>query len=78
MGAGKVQVKELKMIETMYQINGYFHLNVFSVRNLSIIRMIDAPFPYEIRSKISLISSGCFTGMETGWELSRASIPKTS
>jgi hypothetical protein len=36
-------------------------LKVSVVRKLSIILMIDDPFPYEIRSKISLISSGCRT-----------------
>ena len=35
---------------------------------------MEAPLAYEIRSKISLISSGCLTSMEIGWELSRASI----
>ena len=49
-------------------------LNVSVVRKLSIILMIAAPFPYEILSNISWISSGCFTGIEIGWELSKASI----
>ena len=53
-------------------------LNVSVVKNLSIIRIIEAPLPYEIRSNISLISAGCFTGMDIGWELSKASIRKTS
>ena len=43
-------------------------------KNLSIILIIEAPFAYEILSKISLISSGWPTGIEIGWEVSKASI----